>query len=33
MKNNVIEIDNLSLPYAFQNFNLSIERNKFTAIT
>lgn len=33
MQNNVIEIDNLSLPYSFQNFNLSIERNKLTAIT
>lgn len=33
MQDNVIEITNLSLPYAFQKFNLSLERNKLTAIT
>ncbi len=33
MQDNVIEIVNLSLPYAFQNFNLSLERNKLTTIT
>lgn len=33
MQENVIEIVNLSLPYCFQNFNLSIERNKLTTIT
>ena len=33
MQDNVIEILNLSLPYSFQNFNLSFERNKLTSIT
>lgn len=33
MQDNVIEITNLSLPYSFQNFNLSLERNKLTVIT
>lgn len=33
MQNNIIEISNLSLPYAFQEFNLSFERNKLTIIT
>lgn len=33
MQDNVIEVNNLSLPFAFQNFNISFERNKITAIT
>lgn len=33
MQDKVIEIINLSLPYAFQNFNLSFERNKLTTVT
>lgn len=33
MQDNVIEIINLSLPYAFQKFNISFERNKLIAVT
>lgn len=33
MQDNVIEVINLSLPYAYQNFNISFERNKLTSIT
>lgn len=33
MLDNVIEINNLSLSYAFQNFSISFERNKLIVVT
>ncbi len=33
MQDNIIEVVGLSLPYSFQNFNISFERNKLIAIT
>ena len=33
MQDNVIDVINLSLPYAFQKFNISFERNKLTVLT
>lgn len=33
MQDNVIEVNNLSLPYCFCDFNISFERNKLTVIT
>lgn len=33
MQDNVIEIVNLSLPYCFRDFSMSIEKNKLTVIT
>lgn len=33
MQENIIEVNNLSLPYCFCDFNISLERNKLTVIT
>ncbi len=33
MENKIIEINDLSLPYSFQNFNIDFELNKFTVIS